>query len=206
MAYTMEEKYELIKKEVAKYTSKNPIEIIKSIMKKDYINIHGPEHHFLDGASFLMAYKNAGGMMDIDNALDKLAERSIKMPGAICGYWGVCGSSTSLGAALAIIHETGPLSNNEFYKHNMEFTSKVTAIMAKIGGPRCCKRNAFISISNAVMVGMESYERKVKRKSKEQLRKVANSRYETKTNLKKSNCSQKSLKKEVIKKIKNAHI
>ncbi len=157
MIYTIEEKYNLIKKEILMYTIKNPIEIAKSMMKKDYISIHGPEHHFLDGASFLVAYKNAGGIIDINNALDKLAERSIKMPGAICGHWGICGSTTSIGAVLSIINETGPLTANEFYKHNMEFTSKVTGIMAKIGGPRCCKRNAFLSISNAVIFVKEKY-------------------------------------------------
>ena len=72
------------------------------------------------------------------------------MPGAMCGQWGVCGSTASLGAALAIINKTGPLSDNDYYKDNMEYTSNVIEIMSKIGGPRCCKRNAFISIINAV--------------------------------------------------------
>ena len=72
------------------------------------------------------------------------------MPGAMCGFWGVCGSVTSIGAALAIIHKTGPLSNDEFYKDNMEFTSSVINKMSKIGGPICCKRNAFLSIINSI--------------------------------------------------------
>lgn len=52
-------------------------------MQKDFINIHGPEHHFLDGACFLVAYKNAGGNINIEEALNLLAERTIKMPGAL---------------------------------------------------------------------------------------------------------------------------
>ena len=34
----------------------------------------------------------------------------LRMPGAMCGLWGICGAITSIGAALAIIDGTGPLS------------------------------------------------------------------------------------------------
>lgn len=157
MEYHIADKYYFIKRDCLSATSKNPVEIAKSIMKKDYVNIHGPEHHYLDGAAFLAAYKNAGGIVDLENRLDVLAERAKMMPGAMCGYWGVCGSVTAIGAALSVIHQTAPLSNDVYYKDNMEFTSKVLAIMAKIGGPRCCKRNAFTSISNAVNFVKEKY-------------------------------------------------
>ena len=66
MEYELSEKYRLIKEEVLKSNNRNPIEIVKSIMIKDFINIHGPEHHYLDGASFLAAYHNAGGNIDLN--------------------------------------------------------------------------------------------------------------------------------------------
>ena len=157
MEYTLDDKYKLIKKELLKSNSKNPIEIVKSIMSEEFINIHGPEHHYLDGASFLVAYYNAGGNIDINKSLDILAERTIKMPGAMCGHWGVCGSATSVGAALSIIHEVSPLSSTNYYKDNMEYTSKVIQKMSEIGGPRCCKRNAFISLSTAVEFVRDKY-------------------------------------------------
>ena len=149
MEYTLHDKYRLIKEEVLKSNSKNPIEIVKTIMNKDFINIHGPEHHYLDGASFLVAFKNAGGEVDLVNALDELAKRTINMPGAMCGHWGICGSTTSVGAVLSIIHEVSPLSSSNYYKDNMEYTSLAIQKMSEIGGPRCCKRNAFISLSTA---------------------------------------------------------
>ena len=157
MEYELSEKYRLIKEEVLKSNNRNPIEIVKSIMIKDFINIHGPEHHYLDGASFLAAYHNAGGNIDLNKSLELLAERTIKMPGAMCGYWGVCGATTSLGAALSIIHEVSPLSTSNYYQDDMEYTSKVIQKMSEIGGPRCCKRNAFISISTAVEFVKEKY-------------------------------------------------
>lgn len=158
MNYSMETKYQLIKEYIIKSKSKNPIEIVKSIMHNDFISMHGPEHHFLDGAAFLVAYSNATGDIDVSTALDELANRTIKMPGAMCGYWGICGSSASIGAALSIIHKTSPLSSNDFYKHNMEYTSLVLSKMSKIGGPRCCKRNAFIALSCGVEFVKEKYD------------------------------------------------
>ncbi len=155
--YSLDEKYSLIKSEILKTKSKNPIEILTGVMDKDFIDIHGPEHHFLDGAAFLVAFYNAGGDIDIDSALNDLLARALKMPGAMCGQWGVCGAVASLGAALAVINHTGPLSDNDYYKDNMEFTASTLLIMSKIGGPRCCKRNAFISISSAVKFIAKKY-------------------------------------------------
>lgn len=151
------EKTAAIKRICLDEDSRNPVEIAKNIMKKPFVSIHGPEHHIIDGASFLTALHNAGAEFDLSSALDELAERGIKMPGATCGKWGVCGSVSSVGAALAIIHGTGPLSDNEYYKDNMRFTSTALAKMAEIGGPRCCKRNAFISLVTAVEFVGERY-------------------------------------------------
>lgn len=161
MEYTLQEKYELIKKECLKKDSCNVFAILKDIMKMDFINIHGPEHHFLDGAALLTAYSNVKKDFVLDVALDKLAKRSITMPGAMCGYWGICGSVTSVGACLSIINNTNPLSDDIYYKDNMEFTSRVTSIMSKLGGPRCCKRSAFISLSEGVKFINEKYGVKI---------------------------------------------
>ena len=46
----------------------------------------------------LVAFKNAGGEIDLDDALNKIMIEGLRMPGAMCGLWGVCGAVTSLGA------------------------------------------------------------------------------------------------------------
>lgn len=144
---TYNEKYALIRNAVLKSDSADPVEIAKSVMKSDFVSIHGPEHHFLDGAAFIVAYKNAGGDIDADTCLDELEKRAATMPGAMCGYWGVCGAAASVGAALSVIHGTGPLSTDGFYKDNMEYTSAVLSAMSRIGGARCCKRHAFLALT-----------------------------------------------------------
>ena len=60
---TLEEKERLIIRDIKEETGINPVKIFKNIAHKDYISMHGPEHHMLDGASLLVAYKNAGNKM-----------------------------------------------------------------------------------------------------------------------------------------------
>jgi hypothetical protein len=50
--------------------SKNPIEIFHKIAEKDFIRMHGPEHHILDGAALLTAFYNAGGALDLPQRLE----------------------------------------------------------------------------------------------------------------------------------------
>lgn len=157
MEYSLQDKFNLIKRDIVEYTSNNPVAIVKKMMLKDYINVHGPEHHFLDGAAFATAIKNAGGDFNLDECLNELENRAAKIPGAMCAYWGVCGSTASVAAVLSIIHKTNPLSTDEYYKDNMEFTSEVLSQMSKIGGARCCKRNAFLSLSYGVKFVKEKY-------------------------------------------------
>ena len=157
MDYTLEEKYARIREDALAAIGCDPVHIAHEIMRRDTISMHGPEHHFLDGAAFLAAYRNAGGEIDLDKALDELAKRTVKMPGAMCGQWGMCASAASVGAALAVIHGTGPLSTDEFYKDNMRFTSAVIAKMGEIGGARCCKRNAYLSLSTGAAFFREKY-------------------------------------------------
>lgn len=147
MEYTMSQRTELIAKECLSSKEKDPIKLFCLIASKDFVRIHGPEHHFLDGACILTAFKNCGGDICLDEGLAWMSEQSIKMPGAICGYWGVCGAVTSVGAALSFIDKTGPLSRDDWGKH-MELTSHTLMKLSSTGGPRCCKRDAFFAIQS----------------------------------------------------------
>ena len=147
---TIKEKAEQIVKDIIQETGTNPVRIFKNVAQKEYIGIHGPEHHILDGASLLVAYKNARGEIDIEEALEKLMAEGLRMPGAMCGLWGVCGAITSLGAALSIIDGTGPLSADGTWGNHMQFTSNAIGELGRINGPRCCKRDAVIALKNCI--------------------------------------------------------
>ena len=74
-----------------------------------------------------------------------------------CYLYLVCGLVSAIGATLSIILEVGPLSDTPYYSDDMEYTSSVLNKMSKIGGPRCCKRNTFLSISTAVKFVKKKY-------------------------------------------------
>ena len=156
MEYSMEQRGSQIIAGCMEMTGTNPYEIFHALARKDFVRMHGPEHHILDGACILTAFRNAGGNIDLPTALEKLVAEGLRMPGAACGLWGVCGAVTSIGAALAIIDGTGPLSGEDWGSH-MEYTSAALARLAKTGGPRCCKRDAFAAMEQAVGYIRERY-------------------------------------------------
>lgn len=150
MEYTMEQRAELIMEACLQENSVNPLEIFDRIAANDFVRMHGPEHHVLDGACILTAFHNAGGKLHLRTALEKICTEGMRMPGAMCGLWGVCGSVASIGAALAIIDDTGPLTTDGSWGLHMEYTSEALKNMAAVGGPRCCKRNAYIAMQAAI--------------------------------------------------------
>lgn len=161
MEYSFDERCRDIVTACLKETSKNPIEIFRRIADQEFIRIHGPEHHVVDGAALLTAYYNAGGDIDLPKSLDELVKRGTQMPGATCGFWGVCGAVNSMGAALSIIDGTGPLSEDFSWGQHMLFTSKALRRLAEIGGPRCCKRDAFLAFQEAISFVNDNYHVKL---------------------------------------------
>ena len=83
------------------------------------------------------------------------------MPGATCGMWGVCGAVSSVGAALSIIDQTGPLSADASWGKHMEYTSKALYSLSQVGGPRCCKRDAYLSFQKVIEFINETYDVKL---------------------------------------------
>ena len=150
MEYSLEERCRSIIDFCVQETSRDPMEVFGNAAKQDFVRMHGPEHHVLDGACLLTAFHNAGGNLpDLSQALQRLMAEGLRMPGAVCGLWGVCGAVMSVGAALAIIDGTGPLSTDGSWGSHMQYTSTVLARLAEIGGPRCCKRDAFVALQTA---------------------------------------------------------
>lgn len=58
-----------------KESSQNPIEIIRTMMNVSFCHMHGPEHHVMVGAALLTAYKNAGGNIELKDALIEMMHR-----------------------------------------------------------------------------------------------------------------------------------
>lgn len=130
-------------------TSKNPIEIINKMMALTFCHMHGPEHHIMVGAALLTAYKNAGGNIDLKKALAEMSNRGRSVPGGACGFWGACGAGVSSGMFISIITGSTPLAGEPFGLSN-RMTAKALNAIGEVGGPRCCKRDSYLSIIQAV--------------------------------------------------------
>ena len=130
-------------------TSKDPIAVLEKMMALPFCHMHGPEHHVMVGAALLTAYKNAGGEIDLSPALTEMMNRGKSVPGGACGFWGACGAGISSGMFLSILSKSTPLTAEPFaLSHKM--TARSLAAIGAVGGPRCCKRDSFLSVLSAV--------------------------------------------------------
>ena len=134
--------------------SKNPIEIIQKMMALPFCHMHGPEHHVMVGAALLTAYKNAGGDIDLEKALSEMQARGRQVPGGACGFWGACGAGISAGIFVSIATGATPLANKDWGLSN-KMTSAALGAIGEVGGPRCCKRDSYLSIMEAVAFARE---------------------------------------------------
>lgn len=130
-------------------TSKDPIAIVEKMMQMPFCHMHGPEHHTMVGAALLTAYKNAGGEIDLRNALMQMLLRGKQVPGGVCGFWGACGAGISAGMFLSIVNQSSPL-NKEVWGMGNRMTAFALDEIGKIDGPRCCKRDSFTAILAAI--------------------------------------------------------
>ncbi len=147
-------------------SSKNPIKIIQRLMALPFCHMHGPEHHVMVGSALLTAYKNAGGDIDLPKALTEMQVRGKKVPGGACGFWGACGAGVSAGMFVSIVTGSTPLAKDEWGLSN-KMTASALGAIGEVGGPRCCKRDSYLSIIKAVEfakehLGVEMETHKVK--------------------------------------------
>ena len=136
--------------------SKNPIEIIEAMMSMPFCHMHGPEHHVIVGASLLTAYKNAGGDIDLSKALSEMYARGKQVPGGVCGFWGACGAGISTGIYMSILTKANPLAGEAWSLSNA-MTSRALGRISRHGGPRCCKRDSYLAILEAVEFTKEHF-------------------------------------------------
>lgn len=135
-------------------TSTNPVAIMERLMALPTCHMHGPEHHIMVGAALITAYHNAGGDVDMVWALSEMVRRGKQVPGGACGNWGACGAALSTGMFVSIVTRSNPLAAETWSLSN-RMTSEALLNVSKHGGPRCCKRDSYLSILAAVAFARE---------------------------------------------------
>lgn len=135
-------------------SSRDPIAILEKMMSMPFCHMHGPEHHVMVGAALLTAYKNAGGALDLPDALREMYSRGKGVPGGVCGFWGACGAGVSTGQFVSLVTGSTPLAVEPWGLSN-QMTSKALESIGKVGGPRCCKRDSYLAILSAITFAAE---------------------------------------------------
>ncbi len=136
----------------------DPLQLAHRIMKQDAIKMHGPEHHFLVAACLLVSFAhNTGQTEHLSSWMQKAKQRAKKLPGGFCGTHGNCGAGVGAGIFVSIISNASPLSGVEWQLSNL-MTAKSLHSIAMSGGPRCCKRDTYLSIIEAVAFVHEHFK------------------------------------------------
>jgi hypothetical protein len=140
-----------------KSPQRQPLPLVLELMELPEVAMHGPEHHLLLAAALLTAYAHEKNKTeDLPKLLDEANVRSLGVPGGACGAWGICGAAVSSGIYMSILTEASPYSEDE-WKITGQLTARCGHVISREGGPRCCKRDTFLSLieataySNAVL-------------------------------------------------------
>lgn len=134
--------------------SDNPVFMLEKMMSLPTCHMHGPEHHIMVGAALLTAYKNAGGDIDLKYSLSEILKRGKQVPGGACGFWGACGAGISTGMFMSIALKATPLAKEAWGLSN-QMTARALDSIGKNGGPRCCKRDSYLAVTEAVKFAKE---------------------------------------------------
>ncbi len=135
----------------------DPYSLMLELMKLPGVTMHGPEHHLLIATVLLTTYCNTRGKDNLLDHLEEANQRSMQVPGGSCGFWGVCGAAIGAGIFASIITEASPFSEAE-WKTSGQLVSKCAMAISQQGGPRCCKRDSFTALTEAVIYCNEHFE------------------------------------------------
>lgn len=152
---------DLIERFTIDSSSKDPIDMALTLMKSPSLKMHGPEHHFLIPAVLLSAFYNARTEFgEKEKKIKQARKRAENVLGGFCGFYGDCGAAVGTGIFVSVITNATPLSQKEWRLSNL-VTAKSLYTIANAGGPRCCKRNSFLAIEEAVSFVKGEFEVKI---------------------------------------------
>lgn len=149
---------DFIKQSCLKYKGTDPIELAVDIMNSPLIRMHGSEHHYIVPAVLVTTVYNLQGRQNlIADILDKIEKIVEEESPKICSYnLGNCGAAIGTGIFLKAYENIDNMNEDEWSLTNMIIARSLKKV-AESGGPRCCKRDTYISIGSAVEFLQEKY-------------------------------------------------
>lgn len=134
---------------------KDMIELANIIRSHPGMPMHGPEHHALVPGVILAAYKNSGGNIS-EKIIQTGIDRARKIPGGVCGFWGVCGAAIGAGIAASLILDATPLTARR-RQLAQSFSAAILSAIAAINGARCCQRETWIALQETAKLSKKYF-------------------------------------------------
>ena len=147
---------DILREVLSKTKSTDPSEILELVMSHPAVPMHGPEHHFLVPAVLISAYCNLLKDPYKKTKIEIAKQRAEKVPGGFCGTHGNCGAGVGNGIFISVITKSTPLAKEEWSLSN-QITGRSLLSIAEHGGPRCCKRDVYLSLTEAISFLKEKF-------------------------------------------------
>ncbi|MEM2849442.1 MAG: DUF5714 domain-containing protein [Candidatus Bathyarchaeia archaeon] len=112
--------------------------------------VSGPWHHTIVPGVLIASLRN-NGYPFTDEDVEEALKRGSLVPAAACGFLGACGAAVGLGIAVSIITKATPYHDRE-RSLTLKYSAEAITLVAKHGGPHCCRLASYVVILHAVRV------------------------------------------------------
>lgn len=123
----------------------DPVALFLRTRQSAGLPMHGPEHHALVPAAFLVAYHRLHGEPSWQTVIDTVDAAGRQLPGGACGLWGACAAALGMGMAYCAILGSEPTAGPERAVAN-GFVARVLERIAAYPGVRCCRRECLLAL------------------------------------------------------------
>jgi 7,8-dihydro-6-hydroxymethylpterin dimethyltransferase len=134
--------------------SSDPVEIFVRMRESHDFPMHGPEHHPLVAAAFLIAYRSLCGEPAWPAILDALRTAATQLPGGTCGFWGACSAGLAVGMAYSTALDSSPTAGEPRAAAHRA-VARILERISQFTGPRCCRRECLLALQVACELSSE---------------------------------------------------
>ncbi len=126
----------------------DPVALMRTIRSHARFPLHGPEHHCLVPAVILSALKNSGYPVT-DSQIVTAVKRGQTVTGGACSFLGACGAAIGVGIAVSVLTGATPYDGDK-RQVVQRITQAVLGEIASYNAPRCCQRDSWLALKEAV--------------------------------------------------------
>ncbi len=126
----------------------DPVALMRTIRSHGQFPLHGPEHHCLVPAVILSTLRNSGHPVT-DSQIVTAVKRGQTVTGGSCAFLGACGAAIGVGIAVSVLTGATPYDGDK-RQAVQRITQAVLGKIASYDAPRCCQRDCWLALKEAV--------------------------------------------------------